>query len=486
MFGWQEGNAAIKFSCRMRTEFGKGDSGEMKLLVFGTGEYYQRFKKWLVKEDIVALLDNSPAKQNTVIDGHEVLSPKDGIEREYDAVIVMSFYIKAMRKQLIELGVSSESIYHFYDLRKLIDLKRNKQKVQFYGNIALLSTDLALGGTAIALFQMAKVLKQIGYPIVFASMMDGPLKEWLEECGIPVIIDPNLQLATMREIEWLSDFRLIICNAVNYYLFLSERDLGIPMVWWLHDSSFFYDGVDKEILQKISTENLTVLAVGPIPEKSIHLIVPKLPVGQLLYGVEDIVGREGSSQRTHAERRNTQGKICFVTIGHIEERKGQDILLQAVSLLKKEERQKAVFYLVGQDTSLLAGQVKEKAVCMPEIVITGPVGREKVAEILDCADVMVCPSREDPMPTVAAEAMMYSVPCILSNAAGTAAYITEGENGFVFPNGDVWELVKKLSWCIENRSRLAQMGGEARRVYEENFSMDVFEANVRQVVERVL
>ncbi len=284
MFGWQEGNAAIKFSCRMRTEFGKGDSGEMKLLVFGTGEYYQRFKKWLVKEDIVALLDNSPAKQNTVIDGHEVLSPKDGIEREYDAVIVMSFYIKAMRKQLIELGVSSESIYHFYDLRKLIDLKRNKQKVQFYGNIALLSTDLALGGTAIALFQMAKVLKQIGYPIVFASMMDGPLKEWLEECGIPVIIDPNLQLATMREIEWLSDFRLIICNAVNYYLFLSERDLGIPMVWWLHDSSFFYDGVDKEILQKISTENLTVLAVGPIPEKSIHLIVPKLPVGQLLYG----------------------------------------------------------------------------------------------------------------------------------------------------------------------------------------------------------
>ncbi len=30
----------------------------MKLLVFGTGEYYERFKKSTDKEDIVALLDN--------------------------------------------------------------------------------------------------------------------------------------------------------------------------------------------------------------------------------------------------------------------------------------------------------------------------------------------------------------------------------------------------------------------------------------------
>ena len=410
----------------------------MRFLVFGTGEYYQRYKKWIAKEEVVALLDNSPGKQHTIVDGKEVLSPQEGVRREFDAVIVMSFYIKAMKEQLRSLGVAEEKIYHFYDLRRLIDLDKSRQSVQLYGiseqelenraerSIVLLSTDLALGGTAIALFQLTKALKKTGHQIVFASMMDGPLRGQLEEMGIPVVIDPNLQLATMRETEWLSGFRFIVCNAVNYYIFLSERDLRIPMVWWLHDSSFFYDGVDKEILRKISGENLTVLSVGPIPEKAIHAIAPELPVGQLLYGVEDSVESGDYLQKLKAEKKDAQGNIYFVTIGHIEERKGQDILLQAVSLLKKEERRKAVFYLVGQNTSLLAERVKAEAVRIPEIVITDPVDRDGIETVLDRADVMICPSREDPMPTVAAEAMMHSVPCILSDATGTGTACTDG------------------------------------------------------------
>lgn len=77
---------------------------------------------------------------------------------------------------------------------------------------------------------------------LFVSMIDGPLRENLTEEGIPVVIDPNLQLATMRETEWLSGAYMIVCNAINYYIFLSERDTDIPVIWWLHDSSFFMTG----------------------------------------------------------------------------------------------------------------------------------------------------------------------------------------------------------------------------------------------------
>lgn len=453
----------------------------MKLLVFGTGEYYQRFKKWIVKEEIVALLDNASAKHHTVIDGVEVLSPQEGVTREHDAVVIMSFYIKTMKKQLMELGVPEDKIYHFYDLRKLIRPEENRQQILYYGitcqelqrgsgeMIGLLSTDLALGGTAIALFHMAKALKKQGHSIVFASMMDGPLRARVTELDIPVIIDANMQLATMRETEWISGFRLVLCNAVNYYIFLSERDLSVPVVWWLHDSSFFYDGVDGEVLQKIPQENLTVLSVGPVPEKAIRGIRPEMPVEELLYGVEDTAGTAGK-------------KVCFVTIGHIEERKGQDILLQAVRLLGKRERERAVFYLVGQDTSLLAGKVREEAADMPEIIMTGPVGREEIGWMLWGADVMVCPSREDPMPTVTAEAMSYGVPCIVSDAVGTAGYIKEGEDGLIFESEDAEGLAEKIRWCIEHRDRLEQMGKNARRIYERYFSMNVFEKRLMEIV----
>lgn len=458
----------------------------MKFLVFGTGEYYERFKKWIANQEIVALLDNSSEKQHTVIDNVEVLSPREGIKRDFDVIIIMSFYIKAMKKQLMELGVPEEKIYHFYDLCKLISLKENRQQIRYYGiteqellgnageTIGLLSTDLALGGTAIALFHMAKALMRLGYSVVFASMMDGPLRKRIEELGIPVVIDANLQLATMRETVWLAGFRLIVCNAINYYIFLSERDVKIPVLWWLHDSAFFYDGVDREVMRKISGENLKVLSVGPVPEKALHQVLPEMPVEQFLYGLDDAAGG--------AVRKLPHEKVCFVTIGFIEERKGQDILLQAVRLLEKEIRRRTVFYLIGGNTSLLAARIREEAEQMPEIILTGPVDREEIDEMLRNADVMACPSREDPMPTVAAEAMSYGVPCIVSDAAGTAEYIVEEENGLLFESENAEALAEKIRWCVEHLSSLGQMGKGARRTYERIFSMDVFEKNLMEIV----
>ncbi len=36
----------------------------MKYLIFGTGDYYERYKKWFRREEIVALIDNSPKKKS--------------------------------------------------------------------------------------------------------------------------------------------------------------------------------------------------------------------------------------------------------------------------------------------------------------------------------------------------------------------------------------------------------------------------------------
>ena len=188
-----------------------------------------------------------------------------------------------------------------------------------------------------------------------------------------------------------------------------------------------------------------MLSVGPVPEKAIHSIMPELQVEQLLYGVEDIERK--------AERAGRQDKVCFVTIGSIEERKGQDVLLQAVCLLPEEIRSNAVFYLIGNDTSLLAEQIKEKARAMPEFVLTGGVGREKIHEILEKADV-----------------------------TGTASYIQEGKRGLIFENGNVGELTDKIRWCIENRTVLAEMGKRAREIYESIFSMKRFEEEVNKVI----
>lgn len=462
----------------------------MKYLIFGTGEYYSRYKKWFAQEEIAGLLDNAPGKQNTYLDGLQVFSPEEGVKLPYDAVVILSFYVKEMRKQLEELGVAAEKIYHFYDLHQLICCSGKgrkaayKKPIRYYAGAEnvekssctlLLSHDLTLGGPAIALYHMARVLRERGEEVVFASTLDGPLREILCAQGIPVIVDVNLQIETMREAEWTAGFSRIVCNTINFYVFLSDRDVGIPVVWWLHDSLFFYDGVDKEVMCGLNRENMQVYAVGPVAGGAIAQFLPDMEIGDLIYGVADEAPDGGRCD-------DSDKKIRFITIGYIEARKGQDILVKAVKKLPEEMRRRAEFYLVGQNSSQMAQQMKEAIEDIPEVVMTGTMDRRQIHEMLEQADVMICPSREDPMPTVAAEAMMHRVFCIMSDAAGTAAYINSEADGIVFCSEDEQELADKIMWCIEHHDKLSDMGKRARKIYDEHFSMAAFEKKVSEIL----
>lgn len=476
----------------------------MKVLLFGTGDYYNRYKKWFEGQEILALLDNSHQKQHTLIDGLEVLPPQEGIRLNYDVVVILSFYVKQMKQQLLSLGVDRHRIFHFYDLHYLLAGKTALRPIQYYleaenivraerpekPKVLLLSHDLTLGGPAIALFHAAIVLQKYGYSVVYGSMLDGPLKDKLIENDISVVVDENLQIATMKETAWVNAFSVIICNTLNFYVFLSNRDTKIPVIWWLHDAAFFYEGVNREVMEKISLRNLKAVCVGPVPEDAVKRFLPDLNCEELLYGVADSAMDGVKSDNficdcAHSMKRASD-IVRFATIGFLEARKGQDILLQAIQALPKDVRQRSKFYIVGHKDTLFGEQIQDKSSDISEIVFTGSVGRERIHELLSCSDILICPSRQDPMPTVAAEAMMHSVPCIVSDVIGTAAYIRDGEDGFVFPSGDVQMLVEKIHWCVDNREKLENMGKRAREIYEKRFSMEVFEKRFLKLLGEVL
>lgn len=470
----------------------------MKVLLFGTGDYYQRYKKWFRQQEVVALLDNSVQKQHMVIDGAEVLAPEEGVRLNYDMIIILSFYVEQMKRQLLSLGVEEERICHFYELPRLFRRFNNNRiriPLQYHLNareiimsdiisdykILLMSTDLVLGGPSIALFHAAKVLKEQGYTVVFASMWDGPLREYVTQYGIPVVIDENLPISTMKETEWVNGFSLIICNTMNFHIFLSERALVIPVIWWLHDARFFYDGVDREVIGKIRPDNLKTVSVGHVPAEAIREFLPDLDCEDLLYAVQDVKDAYAEKGRTDSDE-----ITCFITIGFLEDIKGQDILIRAVRKLEDRIRHKCRFYIVGHDKTLFGARIHKESTNIEEIVFMGSVNRERIHELLEGSDVLICPSREDSMPTVAAEAMMHALPCIVSDTVGTASYVHNGQDGFVFPCGDADALSSKIEWCVKQKEKVKGMGKEARKLYEAYFSMPAFTERLLKIVEELL
>ena len=265
---------------------------------------------------------------------------------------------------------------------------------------------------------------------------------------------------------------MIVFSTINFHIFLRQRNLEIPVIWWLHEAPFFYEGIRKENLQSIKMENLKIVAVGPIPINAFHKVLPKVSVGNLLYGVEDI-GKKAKQENK---------KIYFTTIGFFEDIKGQDILLEAVAKLEDQIKDRIKILFVGYDETLFAMQLKEKYKDLKNVDYMGRVDRKKIHAILDKTDVLICPSRQDSMPTVVAEAMMHSTPCIVSSSIGTAMYIQDGNCGFVFENQNIEELRKYISWCVDNHVKLIEMGKNARKIYEEYFSIEAFEKNLLTIV----
>lgn len=182
----------------------------------------------------------------------------------------------------------------------------------------------------------------------------------------------------------------------------------------------------------------------------------------------------------------TMSKMTFITIGYMEWRKGQDLLIDAIEQLPNEMTNCAEFVLVGQNTSLMAQKLTERILKIKNVKMPGTVSREEVHRLLDDADVMICPSREDPMPTVCAEAMMHRIPCLVSDATGTSAYIKDGYDGLTFKSEDVTELKDKIVWCVRHRDELSEMGDRAYRIYENFFSEKAFEHNLLLHVEEMI
>lgn len=460
----------------------------MKLLLFGTGDYYQRYKKWFSNDDVVALIDNAPQKWNTYIDGIIVITPQEIKKYEYDYIIILSFQYEDMRRQLLHMDVSSEKIYHFYTLRELIDWRKQPKKILKYnygsGNVRyrkkvlLMTQELTIGGPGLALLQLGLVLRKNGFDITIASMIDGPFRERLEIEHIDTVIDNNLQLSTMSESEWVGKYDLIICNTLNFHVFLSERNADIPCIWWLHDAEFFYAGADREIIKNLDTKNLFIYSVGPIPRNAINKINSELEIKDLLYCVEDSAEKYYDCEKAEVP--------LFVIIGFLEQIKGHDLLIDAIKRNYEILHGRFRLKIIGHDDTLYGDEIKAQCENLDEITFTGVVGRNEINKYLEEADALICPSRQDSMPTVVAEAMSHFTPCIISDVIGTAEFLDDNINCRKFETEDANQLGQLLVWSIENRHDLKRLGMNARKVYEKLFSTTAFENSVSRIIEDVL
>lgn len=106
------------------------------------------------------------------------------------------------------------------------------------------------------------------------------------------------------------------------------------------------------------------------------------------------------------------------------------------------------------------------------------MSQKELARAYRDIDVLACPSRDDPMPIVVTQALMYGKTCMVSKHVGQMEFIESGVNGFIFETEE--ELAGQMAWVVDHKEKLYEIGKRGRRIYEQNFSEEIMEKKLAE------
>lgn len=456
---------------------------KIQLAIFGTGLFYKKRKEKLTSIndiEICVFLDNNMSLWGTRVDGVLIVPPNDLDKVLYDYVVIMSSYEVEMYEQLINMGVEQSKILYWgnfiakFSQEKRIyytcNMRRSEQEP-----ILIITTNLNYNGGTMAAIYAAMCLQSKRYKVDLAAPWGNP--ELIHEINgyeINVIIDESLPY--IEEEKWIKKYRVVIVNVFQMIQCACEISKYRPVLWWIHEPSISYNKILKQFAHYINIESIkyaNIWAVSHIAKSNFNVYFPNRIEKVLNYGIPDI-----KIEGTKVKKK--QG-IVFAIIGAICDLKAQDVFLQAANGIIADEP--IEFWIIGALGEDVYGcHIKELAKQNPDVKLLGVLSRREIYEKLVDIDVVVCISREDSLPIVMTEAMMFHKICIISNKTGTVDYIVDGENGLVVEVDNVEMLQYKMQWVVDHQDKLGEIGDKARETYEKYFSMKTFGDNLERAI----
>lgn len=237
---------------------------------------------------------------------------------------------------------------------------------------------------------------------------------------------------------------------ITTQLLLRLYSSKIPFIFW-GEKIVGSTGSLKSKLQKFFADSLkncsAIAAIGSLAQAD---YISRYP-DQLIVNIPYCCDITNFSQNL-PQRPRIPTTILFC--GQMIARKGIDILLQAFDRLVSAGLQVKLL-LVGQESELPQMLESLPQTTLHKIEYAGFQAPDNLPEFFRQADLFVLPSRYDGWGVVVNQAVAAGLPVICADTVG-AAYdlVTPGENGYLFPSGNVDALVENLKTYIYNPEKI--------------------------------
>jgi glycosyltransferase involved in cell wall biosynthesis len=153
-----------------------------------------------------------------------------------------------------------------------------------------------------------------------------------------------------------------------------------------------------------------------------------------------------------------------LALGRLHENKAFDVLIAALRDLPR-----LWLWIAGEGPKKAALQSQAEAAGVAERVRF--VGwRDDVPALLAAADVLVCPSRHEPLGNVVIEGWAHRRPVVAAASAGPRSLIRDGESGIIVPVDDASALAAALSRVLADDGLRARLIDGGIQAYDADFT----------------
>jgi glycosyltransferase involved in cell wall biosynthesis len=152
----------------------------------------------------------------------------------------------------------------------------------------------------------------------------------------------------------------------------------------------------------------------------------------------------------------------FLFVGRLSSEKGIEVLARAMAALDGAALRVAG---TGPESHRLAG--------VAGLVRLGALTGDNIRLEMTAAAALILPSIwYENFPRTLVEAFACGLPVIASRIGALAELVQDGVTGLLFEPGDADDLADKMRWALQHPEQMAQMGRNARRQYEAEFTAE--------------
>ena len=149
-----------------------------------------------------------------------------------------------------------------------------------------------------------------------------------------------------------------------------------------------------------------------------------------------------------------------------ESRYGVDVLAKAFVKVARQNPDVGLLLLGGGSQGRAIRDILQRGGVLERVNMAGQVSQRDLPRWYQMADLYISPSHVDGSSVSLMEALACGSPCLVSDIPANKEWVTENENGWLFPDGDADALAAKILAIIAQREKLSEVGRAARRSAE--------------------